>query len=69
MDASLGALSDDTIFTAAGGLWQINYNDALAGLNGGTQANFITITAIPELSAAALLGLGIMGLLVRRRRD
>lgn len=68
-DASLDALSDDAIFTAAGGLWQINYNGTLAGQNGGTQANFITITAIPELSAAALLGLGIMGLLVRRCRD
>lgn len=70
-NASLNTLSDDTVFTSAGGLWQINYNDTIAGLNGGTQTNFVTITAvsaIPEPSAVALFGLGVMVLFVRRRR-
>lgn len=69
-DTSLHALPDDTLFTAAGGVWQINYNDTIAGLNGGTQSNFITITAmsvIPEPTVAVLLGLGVMGLSVRKR--
>lgn len=67
-DASLHGLVDDSIFTAAGGFWRINYDDTVAGLNGGTKANFVTITAIPEPSAAALLGFGIMGLLACRHR-
>ena len=61
-------LVDEAIFITAGNFWMINYNDTTAGLNGGTQAKFITITAIPEPSAAALLGLGIVVLLTRRRR-
>jgi autotransporter-associated beta strand protein len=69
-DASHVGLTNDSLFIAAGGLWQINYHDTVAGLNGGTQENFITITAItavPEPSAAVLLGLTVMGLLVRNR--
>ena len=61
-------LVNKAIFITAGNFWMINYNDTTAGLNGGTQAKFITITAIPEPSAAALLGLGIVVLLTRRRR-
>ncbi len=69
-DTSLNALPDDTLFTAAGGFWQINYHDTVAGLNGGTQQNFITITAItavPEPTGAVLLGLGVTVMFVRNR--
>lgn len=60
-------LGDDTIFTAAGGDWQINYDDTVAGLNGGSHANFVTVTAIPEPRAVLLGGLGLLALMRRRR--
>jgi autotransporter-associated beta strand protein len=69
-DTSFNAIPDDSLFTAAGGIWQINYHDTVPGLNGGTQQNLITITAItavPEPTAAVLLGLAVMGLLARNR--
>ena len=62
-------LADDTTFTAGGGDWLINYNDTTGGLN--TEAvgtSYVTITAVPEPSALALLGLGTLGLIARRRR-
>jgi len=67
-DTSRHALPDDTMFNAAGGYWQINYHDTVAGLNGGTQQNFITITAIPEPSAVALLGVSLLVLSLANRR-
>ncbi|MDP4720514.1 MAG: autotransporter-associated beta strand repeat-containing protein [Akkermansiaceae bacterium] len=68
-DGSLVTLADDTTFTAAGGIWQINYNDTVAGNNTGElYSNFVTVTAVPEPSAFALLGLGVLGLCARRRR-
>jgi autotransporter-associated beta strand protein len=64
----LVSIGDDTQFTDAGGIWQINYNDNSAGLNGGTGLNYVTITAVPEPNVAALLGgLGAVALLRRRR--
>lgn len=63
-------IADDTQFTDAGGIWEINYNDTSAGLNGGVSASnsYVTITAIPEPNVAALLGgLGALCLLRRRR--
>jgi hypothetical protein len=37
-------------------------------LNGGVGTNYVTITAIPEANAAALLGgFGVLALLRRRR--
>jgi hypothetical protein len=51
-------------------MWTMNYNDTTAGLNGGVSANntYVTITAIPEPNAAALLsGLGAIALMRRRR--
>jgi hypothetical protein len=49
-------------------LWMIDYNDTSAGLNGGIGTSFVTITAIPEPSAALIGGLGILAMLGRRRR-
>ncbi|HEX7262444.1 MAG TPA: autotransporter-associated beta strand repeat-containing protein, partial [Luteolibacter sp.] len=61
--------ADDSTFTDAGGIWQINYDDTLAGLNGGTGDRFVTITAVPEPAAALLGGLGLLALLRRRRNS
>ncbi|MEI6818384.1 MAG: PEP-CTERM sorting domain-containing protein [Verrucomicrobiota bacterium] len=62
------AIADDTTFTAADGIWKINYNDTTAGLNGGTGTSFVTVTAVPEPNAASLVGgLGVLALLRRRR--
>lgn len=61
-------LADDSKFTAGGGEWLINYNDTLAGANGGTGTSFVTVTAVPEPDAATLVGgLGVLALLRRRR--
>jgi len=63
-------IADDTNFTDGGGLWTMNYNDTVAGLNGGVSASntYVTITAVPELNVAALLGgLGTLALPRRRR--
>lgn len=59
-------------YTLDGGLWFLNYEDATAGLNGGTNdggitSGYVTITAIPEPSAVLLGGLGLLALLRRRR--
>lgn len=61
-------IADDTDFTDGGGLWNLNYNDTTAGLNGGSGTSYVTITAVPEPNVAALLGgLGTLALLRRRR--
>jgi fibronectin-binding autotransporter adhesin len=59
-------------YTLDGGLWFLNYNDTTAGLNGGTNdgglnSGFVTITAIPEPTAALLGCLGLLTLLRHRR--
>lgn len=59
--------ADDSIFNSNGGNWLINYDDTTAGLNGGTGAGFVTITAVPEPTAALLGAIGLLGLLRRRR--
>lgn len=69
-DAGLTALADGDTFTDAGGVWQILYADSTPGANGGVSANnkYVTITAIPEPDASALLGaFGILGIFRRRR--
>ncbi|MEO5715437.1 MAG: autotransporter-associated beta strand repeat-containing protein [Luteolibacter sp.] len=58
---------DDTIFSANGGNWFINYDDDQPGVNGGTGTAFVTVTAVPEPSAAFIGLLGALGILRRRR--
>jgi fibronectin-binding autotransporter adhesin len=64
------ALEDDSNFIVNGQSWRINYNDTTGGSNYSSEqtlANFVTLTAVPEPSAALLGGLGAMMLLRRRR--
>ena len=67
LTGAFDGLADGDIFTGAGGQWQIDYDDNSAGLNGGTGTSFVTITAVPEPSAALLGALGALGFLRRRR--
>ncbi|MND07524.1 hypothetical protein D3C83_295550 [compost metagenome] len=60
-------MADGGTFTDAGGVWQIDYDATVAGLNGGTGDRFVTVTAVPEPAAALLGGLGLLALLRRRR--
>ena len=64
-------LADDSTFTFSGMEWAFNYNDTVAGTNYTgdlTGSSFVTMTAIPEPNAAALVGgLGALALLRRRR--
>jgi hypothetical protein len=63
-------LEDDSNFIVNGQSWRINYNDTTGGSNYSSEqtlANFVTLTAVPEPSAALLGGLGAIMLLRRRR--
>jgi autotransporter-associated beta strand protein len=64
-------LADDSTINFSGMDWLFNYNDTAAGTNYTgdlTGSRFVTMTAIPEPNAAALLGgLGMLALLRRRR--
>ena len=60
-------LADGSTFTAGGGQWVIDYNDTVAGENGGAFTNFVTVTAVPEPAAALLGSLGLLLLFGRRR--
>ena len=68
-DTSANSLADGATFTDALGSWTIDYDDTTAGLNGGTTpgASYVTITAIPEPTAAWLGCLGLLGVWRRRR--
>jgi hypothetical protein len=59
--------------STAGGIIEFDFSELLNDTDGGTSAAFnamsITgITTIPEPSSTALLGLGGLALIVRRRR-
>jgi autotransporter-associated beta strand protein len=67
---NLGTFSgyaDDSDFILGLNEFRINYNDTVAGVNGGSYSNFVTLTVVPEPSAALLGGLGLLALLRRRR--
>jgi autotransporter-associated beta strand protein len=62
---------DDTVYNFGSNQWLFNYNDNLAGGNFTSEAtgdHFITLTVVPEPSAALLGGLGLLALLCHRRR-
>jgi autotransporter-associated beta strand protein len=66
-----GSIADDSEISFSGMQWLFNYNDTGAGSNFAddlTAGSYVTMTAVPEPSAALL---GLFGLLVlaRRRRE
>ncbi len=66
-----GLVEGGTKIDDLGGLWRINYSEATGGANFGgdpSGLSFVNITAIPEPSASALLGLLGVALLTIRRR-
>ncbi|MFM8497300.1 MAG: beta strand repeat-containing protein [Planctomycetia bacterium] len=67
------ALTDGSRFTVGSQLWEIDYNrTSSAGLANFTGdyvgSNFVTVTAVPEPSTLVLIGIGLGGLLLARRR-
>ncbi len=72
---SSSTLADDSTFNFSGIDWTFNYNDTSAGSNYTgdlTLGKYVTMTAvapIPEPGVALLSALGVLGLLLRRRRD
>lgn len=50
-------------------MWTINYADGAAGLNGGSHANFVTLSAVPEPTAFLFVGATIAVGFLRRRRS
>lgn len=59
--------ADDSQFAFGGNQWLINYNDTSGGTNGGDYDSFVTLSVVPEPSAAFLLIPGMSLLLLRRR--
>ncbi|MCX8497302.1 MAG: autotransporter-associated beta strand repeat-containing protein [Akkermansiaceae bacterium] len=70
LTGNFSGLVDGANFTVGGGEWVIDYNDATAGLNGGTSTSntFVTITAVPEPSIVSMILVVGAGLVLRRRR-
>jgi len=65
------AIADGGIFTAGLNIWQLDYNATTGGLNFSGEyagANFVNITAVPEPSTWALLGIALMTTMFFRRR-
>ncbi len=63
-------LADDSIINVSGMDWEFNYHDATAGSNWTgdlSGSSFVTMTAVPEPTIPFLGGLGLLGLLRRRR--
>lgn len=59
--------ADDSDFVLGLNQFRINYNDTVAGVNGGLNSSFVTLTVVPEPRAALLAGIGMLALLRRRR--
>jgi hypothetical protein len=63
--------TDDTQYTFGSNNWTINYNDTVKGNNYNSDAagtSFVTMTMVPEPATLALLALGGVVILARRRR-
>ena len=60
--------ADDSVFSLFGNQWRINYDDTpLDAVNGGSLANAVTLTVVPEPGTTLLGALGLLALLRRRR--
>jgi|GEM_PF-2763106 len=66
LDQTFNNVGDDELITFDGIEFLINYND---NLGGGDFALTATVTAIPEPTSLALLGLGSLALIRRRRKS
>lgn len=70
--SGFAGFDDDTTYFFGSNEWLFNYDDVTAGTNFNTEAtatgtSFVTLTVIPEPSAALLGGIGLLALLRRRR--
>jgi autotransporter-associated beta strand protein len=64
-------LLDDTELTVGSNTWTIDYNDSLGGANFSsdqTLGKFVTITAVPEPATFVLMGIGLAGLAMMRKK-
>lgn len=66
-DGEFDGFADDSQFAFGGNQWLINYNDTSGGTNGGDYDSFVTLSVVPEPSAAFLLIPGMSLLMLRRR--
>ena len=67
-DTTFVGYANNSEFTLFSNEWRIRYDDTPTGsLNGGLYANAVTLTVIPEPSAALLGAFGLLALLRRRR--
>ena len=67
-----GDLDEGEVFTHDGAQWVFKYQDTTPGENYKSDAllagtNFVTMTVVPEAGSAALLGLGLFVIFLRRR--
>jgi autotransporter-associated beta strand protein len=62
---------NNSLFTIGTNVWRIKYADTSAGINGGMYGKFVTITAVPEPTSIAMVGVvAVAGGVhwIRRRR-
>ncbi len=72
LGAGTSTLADDSVFQYGSYDWRINYDDLSNGITNSTESytdggRYLTLTVIPEPSAALLGGLSMLALLRRRR--
>ena len=60
--------ADDSVFTVGLNQFRINYNDTIAGVNGGAYSNFVTLTAVPESNTVLLGSFCVIFLFGRKRK-